>query len=380
MESAGSMSPKGRAEVAFLFLGEMLLVPHLWPIVDALARANPELRIDLWISTSAHEGLIGGWLGAAHANVRLRRAPGFAQLPPCDQGMNPVLPPKLRMLARLAPLLWRTRVTVCAEQTSLWLPRVVPGLSRFIFTAHGAGAPNYNRDGRLRCAHRLFFPTRLHMAEHLAHGIAPDRVVATGYAKSSFPPSLVASDVFRSERPILLYAPHWQRYRSSWWDWGRQIVAMLADQDRFNVILAPHQRLFERDHDAAAVLGAFAGLDHVHVDTGSFAMVDGSYTRMADLYIGDSSSQIVEFATRPRTAVLLNSPGMSWKTPEECGYWGCGETVTDLGALAGALERAPGLHAGYAAHQERLACEELGDTSDAAPRRAAAEIVAALRR
>ena len=139
MDTPGSMIPPGRADVAFLFLGEMLLVPHLWPIVDALARANPDLRIDLWISTSAHEGLIGGWLGEAHGNVRLRRAPGFRMLAPCDQGVNPPLPHKLTMLARMAPLLALTRVVVCAEQTSLWLPRMMPMRSRFIFTVHGAG-------------------------------------------------------------------------------------------------------------------------------------------------------------------------------------------------------------------------------------------------
>src|SRR3546814_15664702 len=50
--------------VAFLFLGETLLIPHLYPIVEALAEAVPDLPIALGVSTSLHEELIGGWIAA----------------------------------------------------------------------------------------------------------------------------------------------------------------------------------------------------------------------------------------------------------------------------------------------------------------------------
>src|SRR3546814_18931005 len=67
--------------VAFLFLGETLLIPHLYPIVEALAEAVPDLPIELWVSTSLHEELIGGWIAAAGiASARIRRAPGFRSL------------------------------------------------------------------------------------------------------------------------------------------------------------------------------------------------------------------------------------------------------------------------------------------------------------
>ena len=35
-------------KVAFLFLGETLLIPHLYPIVEALVAVAPDLPIDLW--------------------------------------------------------------------------------------------------------------------------------------------------------------------------------------------------------------------------------------------------------------------------------------------------------------------------------------------
>ncbi len=362
-----------RADVAFLFLGEMLLVPHLWPIVDALARMRPDLTIDLWISTAAHEALLGGWLDSAvHRGVRLRRAPGFTRGVSGVVGDNPALPAKLPMLLRLVPRLWNVPLVICAEQTSLWLPRMLPMKARFIFTVHGAGPLNYNKDGRLRHAAALFVPSDYLTAEHIAHGIAPDAVVVTGYAKAGFRPSITAADIFATERPVLLYTPHWQRYRSSWWDWGRDIVAMLAAQDHYNVVIAPHQRLFERDTEARTFLEQFAGHPHIHFDSGSFAMVDGSYTAMADLYLGDSSSQIIEYLARPRPCVVLDSPAMDWK-PDD--YRRCGTVVRGLDDLWPALLAAAEAHAAYRLVQQMFARKALGDAGQDAPRRAASAII-----
>src|SRR3546814_19161007 len=68
--------------VAFLFLGETLLITHLYPIVEALAEAVPDLPIELWVSTSLHAELIGVWMAAAGIEYeRIPRAPGFRAPP-----------------------------------------------------------------------------------------------------------------------------------------------------------------------------------------------------------------------------------------------------------------------------------------------------------
>lgn len=372
------MSATGRADVAFLFLGEMLLVPHLWPIVDALAKARPDLTIDLWISTSAHAQLLGGWIDSQrHGRIRLCRAPGFRQQARDDMGGNPELPAKLPMLLRLAPRLWNVPVVICAEQTSLWLPRLLPMPARFVFTVHGAGPLNYNRDGRLRHASRLFVPSDYLTEDHVAHNIARENIVVTGYAKSAFMASVVAEDIFTLARPVLLYTPHWQRHRSSWWDWGREIVATLAAQDRYNVVLAPHQRLFEQDRSARAFLEGFADRQHMHLDSGSFAMVDGSYTAMADLYLGDSSSQIIEYLARPRPCIILDSPSMVWK-PDA--YRQCGAVVNSLDALWSAITGAKEAHGAYRDVQQAFARQALGDVGTSAPMRGADAIIDLLAR
>ena len=357
--------PAKGQRVAFLFLGESLLIPHLLPIVDALAELAPALPIDLWVRDAATEAVLAS-RSRANPSVRIRRAPGFG-------GRLRKLP----LLLRMAPRLWSAPVVVCAEQTSLWIPRLFPFHWRFIKTAHGVGSMSARDDPRRRAAWRLLVPSELERETYLRRGLAPERVLATGYVKASFA-GTAFQPRFPTLRPIVLYTPHWQRHRSSWWDWGRQIVAMLVRQHRFNVILVPHQRLMERDAAVRDVLAEAATAPHVHADLDSFAMVDGSYTAAADIYLGDTSSQVVEFLARPRPCVFLNSQKLDWRMTDDHGFWECGEVVDDLDRVEGALDEAARAHERYLPVQREFAADALGDTSSEAPRRAARIILDAL--
>jgi hypothetical protein len=373
--------PAQAPRVAFLFLGEMLLIPHLYPILEALARQGAEPAIDAWVATSVHERLIARWLDEAglSARVRLRRVPGFRALSEAADGTHPPLPAKLPMLARLVPYLLRTRVVVCAEQTSLWLPRALPFLGwRFIKTAHGAGSMSARSDPRRRAAWRMLVPARGEAERLIAFGVDPERLVVTGYVKAGFHALAAPPRLFVDDKPVVVYAPHWQQHRSSWWAWGREIVAMLAAQDRFNVILAPHQRLVEKAPEVRDVLAAVAHLPHVHADCDSFAMVDGSYMAAADIYLGDTSSQVVEYLIRPRPCLFLNPQGADWAADPDYGFWRCGEVVERLDGVLDGLGRAGAIHARYEPVQRAFAAEQLGDASPAAAVRAAEVIRAAL--
>ncbi|WP_419825781.1 hypothetical protein [Sphingomonas sp.] len=367
------------SRIAFLFLGETLLIPHLYPVMEALARRGAGVAIDCWVATGVHERLIAGWLADAGLarHVRLRRAPGWRALSHLRHGENPPLGSKLPMLLRLAPRLLSARIVVCAEQTSLWLPRAFPFLSmRFVKTSHGVGSMSARDDPRRRAAYRMLVPSELERATYLDRGFAPERVIATGYVKSAFRPAARARP-FDGSRPVLVYAPHWQRHRSSWWAWGREIVAMLAAQDRFDVILAPHQRLAERDPASRAVLAAAAGR-HVHIAGDDFNRVDGTHMAAADLYLGDTSSQIVEYLANPRPCVFLNPGRVDWRATDDHDFWACGEVVDRLEALFDALARAVVEHPRYVDLQRAYAVASLGVTGSRAAENAADAVLAAL--
>ncbi|RDE06131.1 hypothetical protein [Sphingomonas aracearum] len=366
-----------KRRVAALFLGETLLIPHLFPIVEQLAEIEPELPIDLWVSTSVHEDLLTAWT-APLKRVRVRRAPGFRAIAGGAEGNMPQLPGKLPMLLRLLPHLARVPVVLCAEQTSLWLPRLFPWLpTRFVKTSHGVGSMSARDDRRRRAAFHTLVPSEQERATYLARGMPAERIVATGYVKAGFRQRTPASTLFAEKRPILLYTPHWQPHRSSWPAWGERVVAMLAAQRRWNVILAPHQRLVERAPEVRSVLKAVAHLPHVHCDLDSFATVDGSYTAAADLYLGDTSSQVIEFLARPRPVVFLNPSARDWRTDASYSMWRAGEVVSDLAELEPAIERAGQGHPAFVEPQREIAAA-MGDASGAGARRAAEEVLRVL--
>lgn len=367
-----------RRAVAFLFLGETLLIPHLYPIVEALVQLAPDLPIDLWISTSVHENLLGRWTAALGPNVRIHRAPGFRSLPGYEDGRNPPLPRKLPMLARLAPRLARTQVVVCAEQTSLWLAALLPMRSRFIKVPHGAGTLMKRNDHRRRAAWRTLVPSERERAALAEVGVDPSRIAVTGYAKAEFFHRTPLTQLFADARPIILYNPHWQEHRSSWWRWGPEIVRRIVAENRFNLIFAPHQRLVERADDVTPLCEELASNPHAHCDFTSFATVDGSYTAAADLYLGDTSSQVMEFLVRPRPAVFLDAKGKDWRNDSTYDMWRAGEVVSDLDTLLPALDRAAAEHPAYLDAQRALATDLLGPLDGRSSARAAEAILAAL--
>lgn len=372
------MKAKQRGPVAFLFLGETLLIPHLYPVVEELAR-HGDVRIDLWVSTSVHEKLLARWTqGLAPGRLRIRRVPFFRNLDGLPEGSNPPLPNKALLLFGIAPCLLRTPVVVSAEQTSLWIPAMLPWMPwRFINVMHGSGTIN-SRDGfRRRAAWRMPVPSEAEHREFVRRGMDPSYVPVVGTVKSSFRQSTRRELQFPEKRPVVMYNPHWQRHRSSWWDWGREVVRQLVEQDRFNVILAPHQRLVEGAPELREVLAQAARHPHVISDIDSFAMVDGSYTAAADLYLGDTSSQVIEFLVRPRPVVFLNNSCPDWQSRSDHVMWNAGEVLEDVGGLLPALENAMANHAARVPAQEALVREWLGETSGA-PARIVEHILEAL--
>jgi hypothetical protein len=359
--------------IAVLFLGETLLIPHLWPIAAALARAGGP--VDCWVATSVHEALLTRW-SAGEPRLRIRRAPGFRRLGEDAEGRNPPLPAKIPTLLRLFPHLLRARAVVCAEQTSLWLPRLFPWARvPFVKTSHGVGSMSARDDPRRRAAALTLVPSERERATYLARGFDPTRIVATGYVKAAFAERTFARLPFADDRPVVLYAPHWQRHRSSWWDWGPAVVRRIAQDGRWNLVFAPHQRLVERAVDVRAVMAEVADLPNVHTDLDGFAMVDGSYTGAADIYVGDTSSQVIEFLARPRPAVFLNAEGIAWRDDPAYAQWVAGPVVERLDDLLATLASAATMQPGFAAAQATLAAESLGSTDGTAPDRAAAAIL-----
>ena len=363
-----------RASVAFLFLGELFLIPHLLPIAAALARRRATPRITLYVISSIHEEIIREALDRLDiTNVELRHARGFRTYPAGSRDM-PALPHKLLTLARNALRILRHDVVVVTERTSLWLPMIARLGADFVYNEHGAGPHANFTTRRNHFAKRILMPAAGMAARVREAGHRDAPIVTVGYVKRDYIREVSGSGAlppFPEKRPTVVYMPHWLREKSSWWSAGEQVLDYFAGSDRYNLVLAPHIRLVESDPDFDARIARFRNCPNIHIDTGSFRLIDQSYVNGADIYLGDGSSQVLEFAERPRPVLFLNPDHIDWRKDGRFSHWRMGDVVDDVADLDAALDAAPAHHAAYAPIQRDYVARMMGPDDGLASERAA---------
>jgi hypothetical protein len=177
----------------------------------------------------------------------------------------------------------------------------------------------------------------------------------------------------------VLYNPHFSAALGSWPLWGRAVLEAFANQDRYNLIFAPHLRLFRgRSAQDTPELRPYRDVPHIHMDLGdTSAAVDMTYTRAADVYMGDVSSQAYEFLKQPRPCIFLNPRRLSWRGDPSFAHWQLGEVLEGCADFVKATQRAGVSHSAYLQAQ----VEAFESTFDLTPRSSsqrAADAIASL--
>ena len=104
-----------------------------------------------------------------------------------------------------------------------------------------------------------------------------------------------------------------------------------------------------------------------------------SYVMAADIYLGDISSQVLEFLVRPRPCIFLNPRKLRWQDDPSFVYWRLGPVVEDLGGLDAALATRAVWGADYEDAQRRAFEMAFPSLSEPAPVAAAHAIATFLR-
>jgi hypothetical protein len=256
---------------------------------------------------------------------------------------------------------------VVSEKTSLLL-KTRYGLERvkLIHTRHGAGdrAIGFNRESS---AFDLVLVSGPKIERRLIEdaGLAPEQIALVGYPKFDLCANNRFADSFPApQRPTVIYNPHPSPRLSSWFRHGAAVLAAFRNQDRYNLIFAPHVMLFERkwvvtiDPPSLARVvppgPEFAREPRIHIDTGSAASSDMSYTNRADIYLGDVSSQVYEFLRVPRPCLFLDSHGVDWRDDPNYLHWQAGPVLESADGLLDAIDAAVASHPDYAPVQQAL--------------------------
>ncbi|HSJ78988.1 MAG TPA: hypothetical protein VK913_09690 [Erythrobacter sp.] len=278
---------------------------------------------------------------------------------------------------------------VVSEKTSLLL-KTVYGLDqvKLIHTRHGAGdrAIGFNRES---AGFDLVLVSGPKIRDRLIAeaGLAPEQIAMVGYPKFDLCAANRFADTFPApDRPTVLYNPHPSPKLSSWFKHGAAVLDAFRHQDRYNLIFAPHVMLFERkwvvtvDPPSLARVvpprSKYRAERRIHIDTGSSASSDMSYTNRADIYIGDVSSQVYEFLYQPRPCLFLNSHGVDWQDDPNYLHWRVGPVLENAEGLLDAIDAAVASYPGYAPTQQKLV-EATFSLSDRPSTERAADAIAA---
>lgn len=383
------------ARICFLFNHDQVhQIAHSLPIALAMAERRVA-QITLAVTNSKTEAYVRSIAGAASEQfeiVRLGlRSPLSRQL---SKTFGDLIPARKLLIYRdNLDFFRRFDTLVVSEKTSLLL-KTRYGLDalRIVHTRHGAGdrAIGFGKESAL---FDLVLVAGPKIARRLVEeaGVPSERIAVVGYSKFDLCAANRIADPFPPpSKPIVLYNPHPSPKLSSWFRMGEAVLGAFRKSDRYNLVFAPHVMMFTRPWTVTISPPAirrmrkpdarFRDAPNMLLDLGSAASTDMSYTNLADVYIGDVSSQVYEFLHRPRPCLHLNAHGVNWQGDPDYAHWQAGPVVGPGEDVLAAVDRAIATHASYEPAQRKLLADTFSVTDKPASHRAADAITEFVRR
>jgi hypothetical protein len=378
-------------KIGFLFNHDQIhQVAHSLPIALALAESNPEVEVVVAVTNdrlAAEVERLAARLDRPVTMVHLGLTSALSRF--AARHLEAVLPiTKLGIYRDNLPFFQGLDALVVAEKTSLLL-KTRYGLSNLktIHTRHGAGDRAIGFDkASAGFDHVLVSGPKIRDRLIQEAGIPADRLSTVGYPKFDLMPTTPPRLPFQANgRPTVYYNPHPSPHLSSWYQDGRAVLEYFLRNDRYNLIFAPHVMLFHRKlvvtidklriDRPGSIEQRFYDAPNIHIDLGSPASTDMTYTAAADIYLGDASSQVYEFLRYSRPCLFIDSHGAEWRGNKNYAHWQAGEVIPDADNLGAALRRAVTGHDRYRPVQRELFQRTFELTAERSALRAARAIM-----
>jgi hypothetical protein len=328
-----------RKRICFLYIAQAHQVLHSLTVALELARHFPELEVEVATTSPASRDYIEDLIPRLGGPAIRTRLLGPAWL------RRGATPPKVAMLAANLPRLSRYDAIVTPERTTALVRRM--GLRRqlLVYTQHGAGDRGGPFEPRLAQFDLVFASGRKLFERMVGPGlVTAERCAVVGYPKFDLVDALAPARprrLFAEDLPVVVYNPHFDPAISSWPRLGPQVLAAFAADRRHNLIFAPHIRLFEgASSSALEALAPFRDHPRILLDLGGPAAIDMTYTGLADVYLGDTSSQVYEFIRTPRPCVFLNAHRVAWQGDENYLNWTFGPVLETTARLPDVIDAA----------------------------------------
>lgn len=356
----GADHSPARTRIAFLAVTQAHQFLHWLP---AALRLSHEPGVEVTVLSGSRAGLefIGGYDPDGRLKLKRLVAPAFR-----PDGL--FTPPGRRLTLLLNHQVIGSFPTIVTTETTSSILYQLPWFrSKIVHLKHGAG----DREGGYNPKHGRFDLTLVNGPKDkerlIARGLATEaNCEVVGYSKFELvrPPK----PVFPNGKPLALYNPHFDEKVSSWFAHGAEVVRAMERAANWNFVVAPHVKLQGGPNVRSTA-------PNILIDRGSIRSIDMSYTELADVYIGDVSSQVYEFLRRPRPCIFLNFEGIEWEGDQNYAHWRLGQVIQSPDQLGPALERARQLQPEFETDQRTMAARSLDPSPEPASERQARAIL-----
>lgn len=378
----------GRVRIGFLFNHESVhQVAHSAPIITELVLHHPEVQVCILASTEdqmeAVRRIVTAEVLAKIDCIRLKFGLFYSLINFLTRKFAPFA--RYAILKSNLSIFRSFDALLVPEKTSLMLKKRF-GLDdlKLIYTQHGSGDRAVGFKPEIGDFDFVLLMGRKVRDRMQSLGyIREDQYKIVGYPKFDTIPagSRDRPKLFPNDNPVVVYNPHFEPKLSSWYSMGRDVLEFFARHPDYNLVVAPHVMLYRRRFHTSlenltirfrrGIPAKYRKCENILIDTGSPACVDMTYTRAADIYIGDVSSQIYEFLVEPRPCMFLNSHDADWQDDPNYLHWQSGPVMTDVAELDARLSQAMEEHEHYRTVQESLIAYTFDQKETSASRRAA---------
>lgn len=206
---------------------------------------------------------------------------------------------------------------------------------KFIYQYHGCGDRQYGFDPKFKDFDFMLLPGKYHQKRLLEENVInKEKTHIVGWPKLDYPVETekVKKELFKDNKPIVLYTPHWKPTLGSYKIWAQDILECFSNSKEYNLIFAPHIQIkhwrFKYKYN---INYSNYKSENIHIDFGSIFSVDNTYLNIADVYMGDVSSLVYEWiALKPRPCIFLNAHNVHWENNVNYRFWDFGPVVEEI--------------------------------------------------
>jgi len=333
------------AKIAFLYFDDIHIIPHFIGPLKELYEAGENVRLLTYEGQHSYLLDLLEQLNIPREIVKF--LPTFLYRKINNRLTNRKYPSHFYIFKKNMEELLSYDVLIFNDliQSSIYKEKIKKGMQfpKMVMLMHGAGDHEY-MIGKKYAPQMAQFdlitaPGPKIMEAYRKMNLPSTKTVLTGYQKFDLIKWTSPPRFFNNSNKTVLYNPHFKKNLSSWYKHGMEILDFFYSRPQYNLIFAPHINLFNKKGflNKKIIPSKYFQAPNILIDTGSFHLVNMDYTRSADLYLGDVSSQIYEFILRPRPALFINSHQIDWKNNPYYQSWNLGPVIEDPKDLNGLL-------------------------------------------